>query len=243
MRLLEDFTLLDFISFGIFILTWFIYRHVWNERAKKPSALSHGVNHLRKQWFINAAGKNVRIQDTQILNIHQQTAVFFASTSILIIGLLMAGLGSVANRINDVNQILWIHNASVTELSLKLMVLIYMFIYSFFKFAWSIRLNNYLGMMIGAIPEDQREGYLEYAEAATQLSMIIGYHYTLGIRAYFFALAFLGWFIDPWVFIAATFGVIWTIYRRDSHSIASKVILSVLENQKPADHQNDKNQK
>ncbi len=41
----------------------------------------------------------------------------------------------------------------------------------------------------------------------TRVFQAAGRHFNRGQRAFFFALGYLGWFIHPWVFIAATAAV------------------------------------
>src|SRR5690606_41250626 len=42
--------------------------------------------------------------------------------------------------------------------------------------------------------------------------------FNLGLRSYYFALAMLSWFINPWVFMAITAGVVYVLYRREFKS-------------------------
>jgi uncharacterized membrane protein len=45
--------------------------------------------------------------------------------------------------------------------------------------------------------------------------MLAGRHFNRGQRAFFFALGYLGWFVNAWVLIAATLAVlIVTVLRR-----------------------------
>ena len=71
------------------------------------------------------------------------------------------------------------------------------FVYAFFKFAWSYRLFNYTAILMGAIPVDGRshEGAVAAARA-TRMNIVAGRHFNRGQRAFFFALGYLGWFIS-----------------------------------------------
>ncbi|MNJ78871.1 hypothetical protein D3C77_767340 [compost metagenome] len=42
--------------------------------------------------------------------------------------------------------------------------------------------------------------------------------FNFGLRSYYFGLAMLAWFINPWFFIIATTGVVLVLYRREFHS-------------------------
>ena len=39
-----------------------------------------------------------------------------------------------------------------------------------------------------------------------------------GLRAYYFSFAAIGWLFSPWVFMAATLGVVWVLYQREFRS-------------------------
>ena len=75
------------------------------------------------------------------------------------------------------------------------------FVYAFFKFAWSYRLFNYAAILIGAVPpvngangEPRRAAPRARAAA---MNVVAGRHFNRGQRAFFFALAYLGWFVEP----------------------------------------------
>jgi uncharacterized membrane protein len=231
MWLADHLNIIDWIALIVFLLSWFGYGYFWNERSKSPTALSYAINAQRRQWFKEVVAREVRIADTQIINIHQQAALFFASTSILVIGLLITALSSVTEHPEWLKVLPMFQSTTIHFISLKVLGLIVIYIYAFFKFAWSIRLNNYLSIIIGAVPEDinKTETLAKYASAGASLSQIVGMHFTMGIRAYFFSLAFLGWFIHPIAFMMATALVLWIIYRRDSLSRASKILLDLID--------------
>jgi uncharacterized membrane protein len=45
------------------------------------------------------------------------------------------------------------------------------------------------------------------------------------LRAYYFSLAALGWFVHPWVFVTATTLVTVVLYLREHHSRTMKMLL------------------
>jgi uncharacterized membrane protein len=52
------------------------------------------------------------------------------------------------------------------------------------------------------------------------MSVAAARHFTRGQRAFFFALAYLGWFLGPLVFMAMTFFVMLVMWRRQFASDA-----------------------
>ena len=51
-----------------------------------------------------------------------------------------------------------------------------------------------------------------------------GCHFNRGQRAFFFALAYLGWFISPWLFLIATAAVLTVMWRRQFSSDARRAL-------------------
>jgi uncharacterized membrane protein len=94
------------------------------------------------------------------------------------------------------------------------------FVYAFFKFAWAYRLSNYCAILIGAAPTRTEQQALidAYVERLARVANQMGHHFNRGLRSYFFALATLGWFVHPGLFIIASTWVLIVLYRRDFRS-------------------------
>jgi uncharacterized membrane protein len=106
-----------------------------------------------------------------------------------------------------------------------MMGLIVIFVYAFFKFAWSYRLFNYFAIMIGAAPLPEERATSEaqiFAHRAARICADAGRHFNRGQRAFFFALAYLGWFLGPIPFALSTAGVLIVMWQRQFASEARK---------------------
>jgi uncharacterized membrane protein len=111
---------------------------------------------------------------------------------------------------------------------IKVLGLAIIFAYSFFKFVWSYRLFNYVAILMGAMPlrEHRNKGEVEEAvERASRMNVSAARHFNRGLRAYFFALAYLGWFAGPVAFMGTTVLVAAVLWRRqfasDSYEAAT----------------------
>ena len=65
--------------------------------------------------------------------------------------------------------------------------------------------------MLGAMPpvaEKNTPAAETHVIRTTRVFQSAARHFNRGQRAFFFALGYLGWFIHPWVFIAATAAVL-----------------------------------
>jgi uncharacterized membrane protein len=108
-----------------------------------------------------------------------------------------------------------------------MLVLISIFIFAFFKFAWAFRLSHYTGIMIGATPlatADNLEQCRVHAERTARLIGIAAEHTNSGVRSFYHAIAALTWFFHPLLFVAATTWVMLILLRRDFFSRSNKVI-------------------
>jgi len=102
------------------------------------------------------------------------------------------------------------------------------FIYTFFKFAWSYRLFNYVAIMLGAMPfaSDRHTAEAEcHVLRTTRLFESAGQNFNRGQRAFFFALGYLGWFAGPWVLFASTTAVVVVMWRRQFASTAQRALM------------------
>ena len=110
---------------------------------------------------------------------------------------------------------------------MKAIGLAVIFVYAFFKFAWSYRLFNYVAILLGATPPPNETDTPE-AEAhvlrTSRLFTAAGRHFNHGQRAFFFALGYLGWFVSPWVFMGATAAVVCVMWWRQFGSDARRAM-------------------
>ena len=111
---------------------------------------------------------------------------------------------------------------------IKVIGLAVIFVYAFFKFAWSYRLFNYAAILLGAVPilrPDNEEEVLVAARRAAAMNTVAGRHFNRGQRAFFFALAYLGWFISAYVLLGTTAAVLYVMWRRQFLSDARAAVL------------------
>lgn len=79
-------------------------------------------------------------------------ALFFASTTIFILGGLVVLLGTTQRVTKLVAQLPFSTPFSVWLWEIKVLLLIYVFVYAFFKFSWSAWLYNEFSIIVGAAP-------------------------------------------------------------------------------------------
>lgn len=163
--------------------------------------------------------------DALIQNGLQQGVLFFGSTSVLLIGAMVAGLGASDRAVSVLKDLPLSSTQTNTEWEIKLLLVLFIFVFAFFKFAWSFRLFNYVIIMIGAAPgtASTSEANEKYAIKLARLHALGAMHFTTGLNSYFFALAAFAWFLNAWLFIAATIWVSIVLYRRAFRSKFCKI--------------------
>ncbi len=223
---------LDFLSpFDWFALLWFLgcwfgYALYSHRRAKNNPTLSSSLSQVRNTWMYQMLQREVRIADVTSLGILQRNVTFFASTTMFILAGLLTVLGATDKAIELFNGIPLAQENTRAEWEVKLFIMVFIFIYAFFKFAWSVRQYNFAVVMVGAAPskDTDNEDKLEFAKWANQILTRANNSFALGLRAYSFAMAVLAWFVHSWLFVAASLWVVAVIYRREFRSQTLKAL-------------------
>jgi uncharacterized membrane protein len=211
--------------------TWYADKSSAHERS-----ITAAMNKRRLAWMMQALNRDLRIVDTNILGNLLTGVGFFASTTIFVLGGLMAMLGVAEQGTAALARLPFASTVQETIWEVKILFLLLIFIYAFFKFTWAFRLANYCSITVGTMPNSDQKDSPQATEAATMaatLTRLSGHHFNRGLRAYFFALAALGWLISPWVFAAMTAAVVWTLYRREFSSRAVRALRDMMEKNPP----------
>jgi uncharacterized membrane protein len=221
------FSTLDLVALAWFIVAWTGYAiHVEYMPKSRPS-LNAAMNAYREVWMRRMLDRDARMVDMQVMAALQNGTAFFASTSLFAIGGALTILRSTDEVLNVVaslpigiptTRILW---------EMKTIGLAVIFVYAFFKFAWSYRLFNYVSILLGAMPP-QRDRDTPAADAhikrTAHLFAAAGRHFNHGQRAFFFALGYLGWFVSPYLFVATTGAVVFVMWFRQFKSDARRAM-------------------
>lgn len=214
-------SLLDIISLFWFIAAWLGYLHYTSRKSNTRIGLQQQLDHWREAWVFSLLKRDNRIMDSQIMNGLIQKETFFASTTILILASSIALMGFREKANLMAEDIPFMQQTSTALWEIKVTVLAVIFVYAFFKFSWSIRQHSYSAILLGSIPQPDSttdEVAHEHALRLARLSSIGSANFNDGIRAYYFALAELSWFINPVIFILTTTWVLAVLYRREYHS-------------------------
>ncbi len=217
------FTLPDLLALAWFVGAWLVYSYVIERTAKGRDGLNALMNAYRDEWMERLLARDIRIVDLQVTASLQNGTAFFASTSLIAVGGALTLLRSTDQILTVVSALPFGVAPSMELWELKMIGLAVIFVYAFFKFAWSYRLFNYFAIMVGAAPPPEEKNTPQaqaFAHRAARLCADAGRHFNRGQRGFFFALGYLGWFIGPIPFALTTTGILIVMWRRQFASDA-----------------------
>lgn len=214
---------LDWVALIAFFAGWMGYATFAGRRALAGASLLGITNRIRRDWMMQATWRDNRMIDGSVVQTLSSSPSFFASTSILIIGGLLAALSASAQTAQLVGEIPFAVRTSQLVFELKLALLTGVFVYGFFRFTWSLRQYTFGALMLAALPDPERitaQGMSRdaFADQAGRVVGMAAESFNDGLRAYYLSFAVVGWFFSPLVFLLATAGVIWVLYQREFQS-------------------------
>ena len=220
-------TLPDLLALAFFIIAWIAYHQFVRRGWEGKRGLNQTMNEYRFRWMVEMSKRDVRIVDSAIMATLQNGTAFFASTSLIAIGGVVTMLRATDDMLKVFSELSIGLAANRALWEIKIIGLLLIFGYAFFKFAWAYRLFNFAAILIGATPAraaPEEAVRLAMVRRATKMNVAAGTHFTRGQRAFFFALAYLGWFLGPYAFMVATAAVIYVMWSRQYRSDARRAL-------------------
>ncbi len=200
---------LDWIGLGMWLGLWAGY--VWWAAAaqgRAPNLLGALVKY-RRIWMREAYRRDNRITDVALVGSLAQSATFFSSTTLLILGGLFALLGTLDESSEVLRNLPFAARSSRDLLEIKAIALTLVFVNAFLRFTWSLRQYNLVNILVGAYPtqrEDQAAADRLIAQAS-RLNELAGANFTQGLRSYYFAIPLLLWLVNPWLLLAGSVAI------------------------------------
>lgn len=225
-----DLSSADLMALAFFLAAWVLHTLASDGKLVSRMSLTRAMDTQRQAWMRTMAEREIRIVDTAIMSGLQQGTAFFASSSLIALGGCFALLGA-SDRVLQVLSSLPLGGApSRSAFQIKVLGLVLILAFSFFKFGWAYRLFNYCTILIGAVPiphgEASRNPVTETAVwRAAQMNMLAGKHFNSGLRGVFFSIGYLGWFVDPLVFVLSTLLLLSVLVRRQFFSAARRAVI------------------
>jgi uncharacterized membrane protein len=220
------YTHLDLIAFIVFVLCWFGYDWFARKHSNDRPSLLTVMNPVRERWFAQTLIREHRIVDSALVSNLLHSATFFSSTTVLVLGSLIALLGTVDKTPDMFDKLPFVQQTSQQLLEGKIVLLILLFIYGLVKFTWSVRQFNFITILIGSLAPcaQANEEDAELSRRAAGVMKLAGENFGQGLRGYYFALPVLLWFVHPVAFILATGIVTAMLYRMEFRSRTLEVL-------------------
>jgi uncharacterized membrane protein len=229
MKLLSLLPLADWAALLFLIGAWTAYALFASSTSENRPSLLQVTNRYRARWLLQAISREQRVLDGLITQNLSSSPSFFASTTIIIIGGLFALLGTAERAAALVQEIPIAETSSAEVFQLKILVLIGIFVFAFFRFTWSLRQYTFVALVIGSMPdhklcEADPAAAQAFADKAARMVGLAAETFNNGLRAYYFAFAAVAWFFSA---LACAFGVAFVIavlYRREFRSEVLEVL-------------------
>ncbi|MDT3708352.1 MAG: DUF599 domain-containing protein [Thiobacillus sp.] len=206
----------DSAAFTISALIVAAYYGFLNYKVRNnPTYTIHGVNALARSLWVEHIMRNASkdVMAVQTLRNWIMGASLMASTAaLLIIGTLT--LSGQTENISQSWHVLSVRQSIATELwILKVMLLLLDFIVAFFAFTMSVRLANHVVFMVNVPNQDAH--HILSPKAVARRMQRAGRMFTIGMRAFFFAVPLVFWLFGPYFLLASSIGLVITLYHLD----------------------------
>lgn len=212
----------DWLALGWLFGAWVAYAGFARRRAATRASILGATNRIRWQWMWRTTFRENRVVDGVVVQNLSTSPSFFASTTILIVGGLLAALGASDRTEELVRELPFAARTTGLVFDLKLVLLVAIFVHAFFRFTWSMRQYTFGALLVASAPQfDEPWTEAERSAFADRAGGVMGLaaeSFNDGLRACYMAFAALAWFISPWACIAATASVVWVLFQREFHS-------------------------
>ncbi len=192
-------------------------------RLSRPS-VTVMMAEVRREWMREFLKRDNRIFDAQIVSSLRQGTAFFASTSLLAVGGVLALIGNVAPLAglaaeigqNESPLLLW---------QVRLLPAALLLTHGFLKFVWANRIFGYCSVMMAAVPNDASDPRAApRAHRAAELNIRAALNFNRGLRSLYFALASLAWLAGPATLAVAVIAVTGLLWRREFASVPHDIL-------------------
>ncbi len=216
----------NYLGMAFFLLAWVFYTLFAKYMAKRTHCLASIMCVHRVWWMERMMVRDNRVADAALLSNIERNVNFFASTTMIIIAAILTVLTGDF-ELGDLTQ-----NLTKDYGPIKLIFMVAIMVYAFFTFTWSLRQYGFASVLLGAAPLPSQEEFnlsqrKEYAKSTAKVLDQAAHSFNYGLRAYYFSMAVIAWFVHPLLFILATSLVVAVLYHREFMS--KSLILMVMD--------------
>lgn len=206
------------------LFCYFAYNIIVPIVEKLRPSLSTIMNLQRRRWVANAAVRESPFDAILSGNIMGSVS-FLASTAVLLILAIFAVFGQLPSLMAALDSLSLERVYTVLDVQLHLVVMLTMFVLAFFAFTLSLRQFNHFCIMLGAIDHSAPISE-EEVDAITRMNALGARNFNSGIRAYYFSVATVAWFVSEWLPIFACLATIMILAHREFFSSSHRTAAS-----------------
>lgn len=206
------------------LVCYFAYNIIVPQVEKLRPSLSVIMNMQRRRWVANAALRESPFDAILSGNIMSSVS-FLASTAVLLILAIFAVFGQVPALMVALESLSLDRAYTALDVQLHLVVMLAMFVLAFFAFTLSLRQFNHFCIMLGAIDHSAPTSE-EEIDAITRMNALGAKNFNSGIRAYYFSVATVAWFVTEWLPIVACIATILILAHREFFSSSHRTAAS-----------------
>jgi uncharacterized membrane protein len=213
------FTWVDGLALIWFAACWIGYVRYAGSMQDRPRLASE-TDHYIREWIARMIERDNRMVDINVMRTLNRSSQFFASTTMVILGALVAMMGYAEKATGVLAELPFAQLGSERAWEIKSLLLVLIFVYAFFKFSWSIRQFGLTSILVGAVhkpPEDASK----YERDIERLSAIVSFantNFNNGLRAYYFGVAALCWFVHPVLMMIVSTCIVYVLQQREFRS-------------------------
>ena len=218
-------SLLDWLALILFFTAIVAYSRYADHAGHR--LLNAHMREVRARWMQRYLARDDRVLDAILTGHSINSIALFCSATLLIVVALLGVLGNtdIAHRLAAESS--FVAHTSVELFQIKLIGLVCVFIYGFYRFTWALLQYNYFLALLGSVPFKEQVTDEMVEQMGNQISIVlnsavISFH--SGFRTYYYALAWIGWFFHPLFFIVATGFVTFVLVYRQIASPAAGAI-------------------
>ena len=232
-QILSALTPLDIAGLIVLVGLWAAVTWLIEKAPPSRPSVSQLMEEYRRAWMREFARREARVFDASLITNLRQSTAYFASTTLIAVGALLALIGNTQPLQLAVEGLTGLHGATINW-QLRMIPPTLFLVHAFLKFVWANRVFGYCAVLMGAVPvdiHDLRSPAL--AAKAAELNIRAAYNFNRGLRSMYFALGALAWLISPVALIAATGAVAWFMWSREFRRHTHAILLAPVPELRP----------
>jgi uncharacterized membrane protein len=206
------------------LLCWFAYTVGVPILERQRPSLSVIMSMQRRRWVANAARRESPLDAILSANLMGSVS-FLASTSVLLVLAIFTAFGNLPALMETLQTIGIRAEYSIGDIELHLIVMLSIFVIAFFAFTLALRQFNHFCIMLGALSHSGGAP-AEEIDAIARMNTLAAKNFNNGIRAYYFSVPSVAWFVSEWVAILVAVVTVGFLIHREFFSTAHRLAAS-----------------